>query len=228
MTSSTVNEPRAVGKPFQSLVKLKLSPYETILASPKIAEKIAAQYRTRMETAHAAQGMRAFESPREHTALHEAGHAVLAHIDGIQVEGIRIWPLSVNDQVNWDGFTKFDNGFPDDEAMSLRNTLAGWASELLFVPKHDQRAGSSIDEIVSAELTAVVIAKKLGGDPNAIFESEIDKVFTVLRGYEVAVRKIARWLMQHRTMGREKILFAINPSDGLIATTGKHRGQSRC
>jgi hypothetical protein len=105
------------------------------------------------------QGMRAFEMPRTAAIGHETGHAIVATVEGHQVTSVKISRQIVFGMTVWTGVTNDSHGpwsitpeTPTAEVLSrVRCLIAGVVGEAIYAAA-DYRAGSSLDEIVLAQM----------------------------------------------------------------------------
>jgi hypothetical protein len=126
------------------------------------------QFRDLAKAAYAAQGMAAFENTRRATAIHEAGHVVIAIMSGRTVERVWIKRKRVGGGKAWigrtlDGFsyaTEPDSPVEADVAAA-RGLIAGVLAEWLF-DRDDFRRGSSLNEVISFQVIVDSISNKTG------------------------------------------------------------------
>ena len=118
------------------------------------------------QQAYALQGLRAFENTERATAVHEAGHAVVATACGYLVSRVRIQGKRVGEQKTWVGRTYHDvvqcTGFASavrDDIDAARKLVAGVLAAVMF-DSDDFRVGSSLNEIVFFQRVVENIAFK--------------------------------------------------------------------
>jgi hypothetical protein len=214
-------------KRSEKLVDVHLNAYSPIRMLTEDAARVNKLMREMQEDAFKKQGEAAFYCPRDETAIHEAGHAVVAHVEGCVLDKIILTKKWVSGREQWEGFTEHDSGVGLKEGQSFaltqdtpvrehikyfRNTIAGRMAEHIFVKDHG-RAGSSLDEIILAEGVAANIGKLTGVDAKQVLALETDAVECILRAHEPAVRAISAYLMMHEVMPAEEILARIGGSD---------------
>jgi hypothetical protein len=132
---------------------------------PESADNVKDMTLDLMREAAAAQGLAAFEAPRYHAAIHEAGHAVSALTAGEEVRLVRVFrrwhdlPISLTRSLGlpsppgkipaWQGVTLYardaDHAIEPDSSLDrlvshFHRTLSGWVAELTFL--RDFRLGS--------------------------------------------------------------------------------------
>jgi hypothetical protein len=118
------------------------------------------------------EGVSAFAMPRDAAAFHEAGHAVVSKYEAMPVKRVAIFQASVSDTAAtlfgaaWAGRTSGSKKWsigpdtsPIEDLKHSRIMLAGLASEVLFGAA---RSGSSLDELITAQLATAMVAQKLG------------------------------------------------------------------
>jgi hypothetical protein len=153
-------------------------------------------------------GLRAFDCTRRAASLHEAGHAIIGTVDGRKVRDVRLRRRLIAGRYQWLGMTRWRRWDADkpmtspdsevtDDILAARNTIAGWASELLFDP--DLRKGSSIDEIAAFHVILANVVTKLGKsgsfeERKSVLDSILGGVFADLRRNEAVIRDVANRL----------------------------------
>lgn len=158
------------------------------------------------------QGESALEAPRWHTALHEAGHAVLDALEGLSVAHTKVTKKYVAGKSVWDGFTRLKNArfhidnttSPETDTVLLRVLIAGFISEQLFLG-NELRLASSADERGIAYIVSRRIAQKTGKDASTIHSEAWAYVTTVLKHNEAVVKAIARKLTFERVLRGEPL-----------------------
>jgi hypothetical protein len=118
-------------------------------------------------------GPEAFETPKEATAIHEAGHVVINSVLGLETTEVYIEQV---DKVRWIGWTHApglelaatleNRASPDRLIMQSRAALAGIMAEGMFASPEDRREGSSLDEIIASQLIASEAAERSGINHN--------------------------------------------------------------
>jgi hypothetical protein len=206
-------------------VDVHLNAYSSLEMMPQDdAAPVNKLKREMREDAFKKQGEAAFYCPRDETAIHEAGHAVVAYVAGCVLDKIALAKKLVLGREQWEGFTEHDSGIGLKEGESftltpnspirdhikyLRNTIAGRIAENVFVKDHG-RAGSSLDEIILAMGAAATIGELTGVDAKEVLDRETDAVERILRAHEPAVRAISAYLMMHEVMPADEILSRID------------------
>jgi hypothetical protein len=147
----------------------------------------------------AAEGLRAFDSPKSSAALHEAGHCVIDALDGDIPQRASIWRIVEFGRPQWIGRTEGAPRWRVDETTDAaadlkqaRSQLAGVIAEILF--DSDYRLGSSIDEILTSQSIAATAAVKLHCDPMELWWATCVEVQSRLTTNACAVHAIARVL----------------------------------
>jgi hypothetical protein len=161
-------------------------------------------FKALMDDAYQREGARAFESPREHAALHEAGHAVISQTENIAVKHVRVDDRWIAGIQCWNGFTASNHQVEtsphttiEQDFLSARMMIAGVVAEQCFLP--DFRAGSSLNEVVFGHMIVKNMAAKVrGGDEEQILLMIVNSVATDLQGNERTLRAIAAALMHAR------------------------------
>jgi hypothetical protein len=146
-----------------------------------------------------AQGEAAFVSSKNSAAIHEAGHVVIATLDGFSIDAARIWRPKQQSVFGggWVGYTDAaaDQGVsispdtdPDVILRMARQTMAGYIAERVFEGE-DAREGSSIDERITSMVLAMMAADGAGRDAEeVILETE---------------KNVARMLVEHKEQHRK-------------------------
>jgi hypothetical protein len=215
-------------KRVEKHVDVHLNAYSSLeMMPPDDGARVNKLMREMREDAFKKLGEAAFYCPRDETAIHEAGHAVVAYVEGCVLDKIALAKKLVLGREQWEGLTEHVSGIglKEGESFTLtpdtpirehikyfRNTIAGRMAEHVFV-KDRGRAGSSIDEIILAKGTASNIGRLTGVDAKEVFDRETDAVESILRAHEPAVRAISAYLMVHEVMPAEEILSRIEGSD---------------
>ena len=123
-----------------------------------------------------AEGPAAFEAPREAAALHEAGHAVVGAHEGFSIEKLTISEKIQNGASLWGGFTHSQpwsvkqTTQPADDLRHARFIIAGLAAESMT---EWNRAGSSLDELILAQLVTALAAQKVGADEQILWRNDV-------------------------------------------------------
>ena len=150
------------GHPEQAFISVLPGVRCEATAEPVVREAFAKLARQ----AYALQGLRAFEITERATAVHEAGHAVVATAYGHLVSRVRTQRKRIGEQKIWVGRTYYDVVPRTGPASTVRddldaacNLIAGVLAEAMF--DHDDfRFGSSINEIVFFQCVVENIAFK--------------------------------------------------------------------
>lgn len=184
--------------------------------------------------ARAQQGEAAFDMPRSAAAIHEAGHAVYAAVEGRRVLKVKIFRRTVNGRRLWLGTTYdersewFASPFtPDAADLSVaRNKIAGVVAEHLFEPK--PRAGSSLDEVALFGFLCAGAAPKLDRWAHEIAVEQDAIVDAALRRHEATVRDIAAALIRHRKLRGHRLDRFLAPVYRATSTAGDPGIRNRC
>lgn len=155
----------------------------------------------------AIQGKDALLAPRWHAALHEAGHAVVATLEGLGVEAVSVKPEWFEGVKTWSGktWTGVRSGKVgpatslEQDAARLRYTLAGYVSEVCFT-EDDFRLASSADETGIADIIAWTISAKTGEPPKKIYLDGCLYARAQLKHNADIVKTIAKKLMHARKL----------------------------
>jgi hypothetical protein len=171
-------------------------------AEPIVREAFA----KRARRAYALQGLRAFENTKRATAVHEAGHAVVATTCGHFVDRVWIKRKRVGEQKTWVGGTRIDAVLYSGRASSVRddlagacNLLAGVLAEAIF-DRGDFRHGSSLDEIVFCQCVIKNIAFKTRAPFDEIVLQVITQVSGLLHQHRDLVELLAAELTRRGTL----------------------------
>ena len=167
-------------------------------------------------------GREAMLSPKREAALHEAGHAIFFATMSIEIHSISIFRL--NDEKHeavaaafgaekglWGGATyapltwrSDPHSSPDEDLLCAGNWLAGWCGEWAHDPSA-MRQGSSLDEILLAQMAIANAARKTGEAPEILFVKQIAAVVGVLRANRAAHEALAARLMRKSTIGSDAL-----------------------
>jgi hypothetical protein len=164
----------------------------------------------------ASEGVNAFISPRREAAAHEAGHCIIFAADGVDVLFTRVWPATPSPRVRrvfkrkrglfWVGWTE-TAGLPKiadqhsavaDDLRYVRTLLAGQCGEAL--DRGGARSGSSLDEIILAQMICQTVASKTGGDAEAIYVRQRQIVVDTLAVFRAEHRQITKALMRQQRL----------------------------
>jgi hypothetical protein len=156
---------------------------------------------------------RGVECPKRAVAYHEAGHAVVHHVQRQRVECCRLWPGSNG---NWHGETQLGAqtcGITTDSPPSLRlrlarSTLAGLVGELEFTPEL-WHPGSSLDELILAKGLCLNAAQDLGELPERVLIATWRRTAEILRRRSGAMHGIAGVLMRESRIRGVKLQKAL-------------------
>ncbi len=149
------------------------------------------------------------ERNKELAAYHEAGHAVVAHALGVEVEGVSI----VQDEGNLGHTTtpRPDNVDSSDEEASadlekhLITGVAGAASEELFTEELSELPGKDM-----AGVAKLLMGLEDAGAPvQADSEEALDEAKSILRENWSSVQALAEALLEHEELDREGVLAVI-------------------
>ncbi len=149
------------------------------------------------------------ERNKELAAYHEAGHAVVAHALGVEVEGVSI----VQDEGSMGRTTTPlpENADSTDEEASadlekhLITGVAGAASEELLTEELSELPGKDM-----AGVAKVLMGLEDTGAPvQADSEEALDKAKSILHDNWGSVRALAEALLKHEELGREGVLAVL-------------------
>ena len=151
-------------------------------------------------------GPGAFLAPRQHAAVHETGHIISYILDGFSVVSVRVQRGWVNGEETWGGRTMPDREVPGcgpdldiaNDLLAVRQHLAGWVCEKCFLD--DVKPGSSLDEIIFAEMICTAIGAKTNRDPRDVKREACEQLDLAFQANETTINAIADALM------REKVL----------------------
>ena len=188
--------------------------------------------------AYALQGSRAFESTERATAVHEAGHAVVATACGHVVSRVRINRKRIGEQKAWVGRINTNvvlstgpaSKVSDDRDVA-RNLVAGVLAEQMF-DGDDFRLGSSINEIVFFQCVVENIAFKTLIAFEKIALQLIAEVDVILYQHRDLVELLAAKLMRRGTLRGQalsRLLRAVKPLADLyqVELLEKYQGAVR-
>jgi hypothetical protein len=170
-------------------------------ATAEAREFMLGQFHDLAKIAYAKQGMRAFENTKRATAIHEAGHVVIAILAGRTVSRVWIKRKRVGDTKAWIGRT-FDGSChgtaPDSpveaDVAAARALIAGVLAEWLF-DGGDFRLGSSLNEVVAFQAIVANISNKTGAAFEDVAMGIAADVFADLDQRRHEVEAIAAALM---------------------------------
>jgi len=162
----------------------------------------------------AAQGHRAFEAPRWHAAVHEAGHAVIHRLAGDPVRTVHIWR---EDEGIWSGRTDAGAAWsvtPETQHSEVKRRahliLAGWAAELVMLGS-DMRAGSSLDELAVFRSLATGAAVRDGADPRRLMLAWMDDLLSDLARHRRPLHRVAIHLHRRRRLEGKSLRRLLAP-----------------
>jgi hypothetical protein len=170
-------------------------------------------------------GIEAMLSSRREAALHEAGHAVFYAAMGIEVASVSIYRFSDPRHVAMETSFGVADGFwggaiyalrpwnwgscapPEENLLSARDLIAGWCGEWAHDPRglRGARRGSSLDEILLAQMALGHAARKTGVDPGVLLAEQIGAVVGTLRANRAAHEALAARLMRKSTIGPDAL-----------------------
>jgi hypothetical protein len=175
------------------------------------------------KAAFAQQGMRAFENTKRATAIHEAGHVVIAIMSGRTVERVWIKRRRVGDAKFWIGRTLdgFSYGTTPDspveaDVAAARSLIAGVLAEWLF-DRDDFRRGSSLNEVISFQVIVDSISNKTGEAFEIITQEIARSVFADLDRHRHEVEAIAAALMARGELKTASLMQVIKRARTLSA-----------
>jgi hypothetical protein len=171
-------------------------------AEPIVREVFA----TLARRAYALQGLRAFENTKRATAVHEAGHAVVATACGRFVDRVWIKRERTGEQKTWVGRTYTDavqysgpTSAVRDDLAAARNLVAGVLAEVIF-DRGDFRLGSSLDEIAFFLCVVRNIAFKTRAPFDEIALQVTTQVCRILHQHRDLVELLAAELTRRKTL----------------------------
>ena len=170
-------------------------------------------------------GDEAMLSPKREAALHEAGHAVVDAAMGLEVDFVSIYRFIDPKRLameaalgvtggTWGGATRSPKPWewnsctpPEGILLYVQSIISGWCGEWAHDPRGmlGARLGSSLDEILLAQIALNHMAEKTGVDPKATFDEQIRIVVGVLRANRTAHEALAARLMRKSTVGPDAL-----------------------
>jgi ATP-dependent Zn protease len=149
------------------------------------------------------------ERNKELAAYHEAGHAVVAHALGVEVEGVSI--VQYEGSMGHTTTPLPENADSSDEEASadlekhLITGVAGAASEELLTEELSELPGKDM-----AGVAKLLIGLEYTGAPvQADSEEALDKAKSILHDNWGSVRALAEALLKHEELGREGVLAVL-------------------
>jgi hypothetical protein len=175
-------------------------------------EPVKQQWQELTRRACLIQGDRAFDDPKSSAVVHEAGHAVLYAHHGVVVRYLKIWEGKKGMRGHWVGRAKTDkypwsvgpDASPEVNFKHACIQIAGRVAEELF-DTENLRLGSSLDEIIQAQIIAGSIAQKTQENPARVFQSIDANTRNILKVNEDVVREIARRLDRDHVVRRDAL-----------------------
>jgi len=171
------------------------------------------------------QGFDAFKSTRAEAAIHEAGHAVNFAATGQRVTECTISLEHLGAHRGWAGLTtggdawRIDQMTPVTEMLSIaRNQLAGVTAER-FALGRKARHGSSLDEVVFAQIIISRAATRLKTDGEALYHKQSEILVRVFEENRLVLDELAATLKtQKRLSGRrlDAILCRVQPMRAMV------------
>jgi hypothetical protein len=163
----------------------------------------------------AADGMHAFQNPRSSVVAHEAGHTVMYGHFRQPVRCVKIWKRKRGpERGQWTGVTMAGTEWRADDSTlveaDFRNAcqaIAGVVAEKLF-DSDNFRRGSSVDEILTAQMLAGLIARKTDAPPERVM-SDIFRVSGQILSDNAAVVREIMVLLERNNAVRKKDLRSI-------------------
>jgi hypothetical protein len=135
-----------------------------------------------------------------------------------------IRPVCESGRTHWEGWTEAaqpsvtpDTRFEDDREVAVMQ-IAGWMAERIF-DAANFRAGSSIDEVITAGRIARMIAVKTKREPTEVWAEILLNTEMRLRAHEPIVRAIADELRRKRRINARRLRVHLRPV--LQATGGR-------
>jgi hypothetical protein len=178
---------------------------DKVTGDPKFLAWADDRMRELIVAAFQKQGLRAFESTRRATALHEAGHAIIFRWAGREVSRIRLCCRNGS----WIGITEASTTGCDLLQAYFR--IAGVTAELLF--DEDFRHGSSLNEIVVFNAACSNAALDMACSIVEVQRGVISQVTKILRRNEHVLREIAARLMRRKTLHAKEIATLLQRAD---------------
>jgi hypothetical protein len=198
LADNSGTEPGAL---FRSMVSLG----DETTGSPEFLAWADDRMRELIVAAFQKQGLRAFESTRRATAIHEAGHAIIFRWAGREVSRIRLCCRNGS----WIGVTEASTTGSDLLQAYFR--IAGVTAELLF--DEDFREGSSLNEIVVFNAACSNAALDMACSIIEVQRGVMSQVSKILRRNEHIVREIAARLMRRKTLEAKQIAALLQRAD---------------
>jgi hypothetical protein len=167
-------------------------------------------------------GAVAFAAPRQATAVHEAGHAIVGTAEGFRIRSLMIFPQSAPGLGEiWAGrcmeaggkWTTGPDSSADDDLRRARFCIAGLAAEAVTGL---DKPGSSLDELALSQLLGVNAGVKLG-DPmlsdaehsayvQQLWHQQVWEVaISILRANRTPFVQLANYLNQHERIDGKQL-----------------------
>ena len=149
------------------------------------------------------------ERNKELAAYHEAGHAVVAHALGVEVEGVSI--VQYEGSMGHTTTPLRENADSSDEEASadlekhLITGVAGAASEELLTEELSELPGKDMAGVAKARMGL----EDTGAPVQADSEEALDKAKSILHENWGSVRALAEALLKHEELGREGVLAVL-------------------
>lgn len=181
--------------------ELSFNKYQILSGDANTLADIDHARMSRLDRAHAAQGVAAFESLRSVAIAHEAGHSILYAHHGFEVCKTKVWKQNRGVmRGQWTGETVAGGKWcvnqstaPQQDFKIASILIAGGFSEIMF-DFENIRAGSSVDELITGQTIAQTIAGKLGREPEEVWWQIITATGDVLKQNTDVIKNISREL----------------------------------
>jgi Peptidase family M41 len=149
------------------------------------------------------------ERNKELAAYHEAGHAVVAHALGVEVEGVSI--VQYGGSIGHTTTPLPENADSSDEEASadlekhLLTGVAGAASEELLTEELSELPGKDMAGVAKL----LMGLEDTGAPVQADSEEALGKAKSILHDNWGSVRALAEALLKHEELGREGVLAVL-------------------
>jgi hypothetical protein len=186
------------------LVRKQVAPHESRVddflkqfegSAEEVLSDMRVTFVAMLRTAVVFDGERAFDSPRSRAVVHYSGQAVVYASFGKHVRLIKIGVCAHG--IHWGGLVKVDQHYwavdPSSSAESdfrrACEATAGTVSELLCDYENFRQA-ASIEEFLTAQAFADIIAQKTDGSPQNVWSQVLEATAEILNENAEIVREI--------------------------------------